>query len=87
MYRVFKRVESTLKIIILKMQPFIEALGEKIINDENLLKDPIQFTKELLSLKADIDIMVSKSFLEDIRFQKSRNESFQKFMNRCDKTP
>jgi hypothetical protein len=41
MYRVFKRVESTLKIIILKMQPYIEALGEKIINDENLLKDPI----------------------------------------------
>jgi hypothetical protein len=31
--------------------------------------------------------MVSKSFQEDIRFQKSRDESFQKFMNRCDKTP
>ncbi len=69
MYRVFKRVESTLKIIILKMQPFIEALGEKIINDENLLKDPVQFTKELLSLKADIDIMVSKSFLEPKQFR------------------
>ena len=87
MYRVFKRVESTLKNIILKIQPYIEALGEKIINDENLLKDPILFTKELLSLKADIDIMVSKSFQEDIRFQKCRDESFQNFMNRCDKTP
>lgn len=31
MYRIFKRVESTLKYIIQKMQPYIESRGEKIV--------------------------------------------------------
>lgn len=33
MYRIFKRVESTLKFIITKMVPYIENRGEKIISD------------------------------------------------------
>jgi hypothetical protein len=33
MYLVFKREESTLKYIIQKMHPYIEARGEKIVKD------------------------------------------------------
>ena len=33
MYKIFKRVESTLKYIINKMQPYIENREEKIISD------------------------------------------------------
>jgi len=44
MYRIFRRVESTLKYIIQKMQPYIEARGEKIVSDEALQKDPVEFT-------------------------------------------
>lgn len=44
MYRIFRRVESTLKYIIQKMQPYIEARGEKIVSDEGLQKDPVEFT-------------------------------------------
>jgi len=51
MFRIFKRVESTLKFIIQKMNPYIEGRGQKIIEDEALLKDPIEFTKKLLELK------------------------------------
>jgi hypothetical protein len=51
MFRIFKRVDSTLKFIIQKMNPYIEGRGEKIIGDEQLLKDPIEFTKKLLELK------------------------------------
>ena len=51
MYRIFKRVETTLKYIIEKMNPYIEGRGKKIIEDEKLLKDPIEFTKRLLELK------------------------------------
>ena len=76
MYRIFKRVEGTLKFIIAKMGPYIESRGEKIISDESLLKDPIEFTKKLLELKSEMDEMVEKSFLNDIRFQKSRDVSF-----------
>jgi hypothetical protein len=68
MFRIFKRVDSTLKFIIQKMNPYIEGRGKKIIEDENLLKDPIEFTKKLLELKQEMDEMVDKSFQNDIRF-------------------
>lgn len=62
MFRIFKRMEGTLKYIIAKMGPYIESRGEKIISDETLLKDPIEFTKKLLELKSEMDDMVEKSF-------------------------
>lgn len=68
LFRIFKRVDSTIKFIITKMAPYIEQRGEKIVTDEALLKDPIEFTKQLLDLKAEMDDMVEKSFQNDIRF-------------------
>jgi len=62
MFRMFKRVESTLKYIIQKMSPYIEDRGKKIVEDEALLKDPIEFTKKLLELKTEMDNMVTSSF-------------------------
>lgn len=44
------------------MSPYIEERGRKIVEDENLLKDPIEFTKKLLELKSEMDNMVEKSF-------------------------
>lgn len=83
MFNLFKRVESTLKFIIQKMAPYIEGRGEKIVTDEALLKDPIEFTARLLNLKKEMDEMVQFSFQNDIRFQKNRDVSFQNFMNKC----
>ncbi len=68
MFRIFKRVESSLKYILQKMGPYIEGRGEKIVKDINLQKDPIEFTKKLLELKQEMDEMVEKSFQNDIRF-------------------
>lgn len=62
MFRVFKRVEATLKYIIQKMAPYIESRGEKIVTDDSLLKDPIEFTSKLLALKKEMDEMVEYSF-------------------------
>jgi cullin 3 len=87
MFRLFKRVESTLKFIIQKMAPYIESRGEKIVTDETLGKDPYEFTAKLLDLKKEMDEMVERSFLNDIRFQKNRDVSFQNFMNKCQFTP
>jgi len=44
------------------MNPYIELRGEKIVKDDNLIKDPIEFTKKLLELKQEMDEMVEKSF-------------------------
>jgi hypothetical protein len=62
MYKVFRRVESTLKYIIQKMQPYIESRGDKIVMDEALVKDPVEFTSRLLAFKAEMDGMVEESF-------------------------
>lgn len=86
MYKMFKRVETTLRLIVQKMGPYIEQRGSKIVTDENLLKDPIEFTKSLLELKAEMDEMVSKSFHDDIAFQGCRDRSFMNFMNTCRQT-
>lgn len=73
MFRLFKRVESTLKYIISKMAPYIEERGKKVVTDPELLKDPIEFSKKLLELKSEMDEMVEKSFLNDMKFQKCRD--------------
>jgi len=87
MYRVFKRVETTLKYIIQKMQPYIETRGEKIVMDEANIKDPSEFTAKLLTFKGEMDLMVEKSFQNDIKFQKNRDVSFQNFMNKQQMSP
>jgi cullin 3 len=68
MYKLFSRVESTLKFILEKMQPYIESCGEKIVSDKELLQKPLEFTKQLLDLKREIDIMVEKSFGNATKF-------------------
>lgn len=87
MYKVFVRVETTIKYIIHKMNPYIENRGKKIVDDETLQKNSIEFTQRLLDLKQEMDEMVQFSFANDIKFQKSRDNSFQNFMNGYQNTP
>ena len=87
MYRVFLRVETTLKYMISKMDPFIIQEGRKIIKNEELTKDPIKFTIKLLELKAEMDQIITYSFNNDMRFQKARDTAFQNFMNEFERTP
>lgn len=83
MYKIFKRDPFTLTLIIHKMIPYIEERGEKIVKDEKHLKDPNEFTAKLLDLKQEMDKMIEDSFLNDMKFQKGRDTSFQNFMNSC----
>lgn len=87
MYKIFKRDQQTLTFIIKKMIPYIEGRGEKIVKDEVLLANPIEFTKKLLELKSEMDKMLDESFKNDMKFQKGRDTSFQNFMNQQSQTP
>lgn len=69
------------------MNPYIAQEGGKIISDTDNLADPNKFTLQLLDFKAQMDDLIEKSFLNDMRFQKARDFAFQEFMNNCDKTP
>lgn len=87
MYKIFKRDQQTLTLVIKKMIPYIEGRGEKIVKDEVLLANPLDFTKKLLELKAEMDRMLDESFKNDMKFQKGRDTSFQNFMNQQSQTP
>ena len=87
MYSVFLRVETTLKYMIQKMDPFIMQEGHKIIKNQELCKEPIKFTQKLLELKEEIDQIISQAFNNDMRFQKARDIAFQNFMNDFERTP
>jgi hypothetical protein len=50
------------------MMSYIEIRGEKIVTDESLQKNPVEFTNKLLSFKDDIDLMVEKIFKNDVIF-------------------
>ena len=81
MFRVFRRDEETFKLIIKHMCPYIEKRGTELIQDENLSKNPIEFTKKLLELKAEMDQMIEYSFQQQLPFQLGRDNSFQTFIN------
>lgn len=59
----------------------------QLINDKQLISDPVGFTKKLLELKAEMDSLVEKSFKDDLKFQKGRDKGFQNFMNEFGQTP
>lgn len=68
MYQVFSRVDSTLKYIILKMNDYIQQEGNKIIQNKDLLQDPIKFTQALLDFKHEMDELIKVSFKNDMKF-------------------
>ena len=76
LFNIFKRDPNTFGLIIQKMNPYILERGKKIVEDENLIKSPIDFTQGLLDFKKEIDNMVKESFSDSMLFQKARDNSF-----------
>ena len=87
LFNVFSRDESKYENILNKMKPYIEEEGALIVNEEGNLKDPLMFTQKLLAFKSEIDIMVQESFMNQILFQKTRDQAFMNFMNEQPFTP
>lgn len=87
MYRLFERVEGTLKYIFEEMGPYIEERGKELTSDEVLQKDPVKFTEKLLALKGEMDKLVIECFNNNPKFNQVRDKSFQKFMNDWADTP
>ena len=68
LYDIFKRDQNTFGLIIQKMNPYILDRGQKIVMDENNVKDPHLFTEKLLEFKAEIDELVNHSFANQMMF-------------------
>jgi len=87
MYDLYSRSDSTLKYILLEMGPYIESRGQVVLNDEQLLKNPVKFTQNLLDLKKEMDEIVLHCFNNDPKFNQTRDKSFLNFMNKFSETP
>ena len=59
---VFSYDESTYVFILNIMTPFIMEKGMAIVKNDENLKDPLLFTKKLLDLRMEINLMVEGSF-------------------------
>jgi hypothetical protein len=87
MYQLYSRVDGTLKYMLLEMSPYVESRGMTLIQDEELLKDPVKFTSKLLELKKEMDEIVMTCFNNDPKFNQNRDKAFLNFMNKFSETP
>lgn len=81
LYDLFSRDESSYKLIIDKMKPYILERGKSIVQLDENLKDPKLFSESLLDFKKEVDTMVCTCFKNQVEFQKERDSSFMTFMN------
>ncbi|CAI2383746.1 unnamed protein product [Moneuplotes crassus] len=87
MYLLYSRVEPTLKYILLELSNYVEELGQILISNEGLQKQPIKFVEKLLELMAEIQEIVLKCFQNDRKFHLACENSFLSFMNKFSETP
>eukprot|EP00826_Nyctotherus_ovalis_P047005 TRINITY_DN5357_c0_g1_i4.p1 TRINITY_DN5357_c0_g1~~TRINITY_DN5357_c0_g1_i4.p1 ORF type:complete len:571 (-),score=227.42 TRINITY_DN5357_c0_g1_i4:413-2125(-) len=83
LYNLLLRKEKTLCFIYDKMKPYIEGRGKAIVNNSEVLMDPVLFVNKLLELKKEMDTMVQESFHNHQLFMQMRDRAFQNFMNDC----
>lgn len=58
MYKILEKGDDCLKLIIQKMNPYLEARGNAIVQNEANLKDHMEFSKKLLAFKEEIDVAI-----------------------------
>ena len=87
LYKCFSREDSNLGEVIHCLSEYIEEFGGKIVTDETLVKNPIDYSKKLLQFKKEIDGLIADSFSNNLRFEKGRDNAFQNFMNANQQTP
>ncbi len=87
LFQLLNRKQNTLPFIFDKMKPYIEGRGRAVVEDKEVLKDPILFTNKLLELKKEMDAMVQDAFNNHPSFMQTRDRAFQSFMNDCPYTP
>lgn len=87
MYRIFKRVESSLVHITDKLKIYISARGTQITQDPALGNEPLELIQKLLDFKEEIDHLVKYSFKNDKKFEIARDHTFISFLNAFENIP
>jgi len=61
---------------------FVRETGEKLVDDHDSDKKPVEFVHELLDLQKKFEDIVREAFEEDKNFQKAVKEAFEFFVNK-----
>ncbi len=85
MYNLFARVPSILDILREFMYEHVKKLGLQIVADQQAVKDPVAFVKQILDLKNKYSEIVAKSFKGDKKALKRLKDSFDEFLNKDNK--
>jgi cullin 3 len=83
LFAVVSKDESQFVHVQEKFSKFIEDQGTSIVSEKTLQEDPIEYTKKVMMFKASIDEIVEVSFENHAFFQRTRDSSIQKFLNKC----
>ncbi|EAR92331.1 cullin family protein (macronuclear) [Tetrahymena thermophila SB210] len=94
LYKLFKRVAETLDHVAKKLGQYINYHGN-IFNEQSdsrksegvTQKDiAVEFVQKVFALKKECDHLVQDVFNQDITIQKARDNAFQNFLNKNDKS-
>ena len=81
-FQLFKLHPQSLNVINNAFQPYIRKRGEEINQNKEISKDPKKFIPQLISLKKEMDKLVSECFENHTQFQDGKNKAFSTFMNK-----
>ena len=87
LFQLLSKRPPTLPFVFDKLKPYIENRGKTIVDDKEVLKDPILFITKLIELKKEMDTLVEEAFNNHPSFMQTRDRAFQAFMNDCPYTP
>ena len=81
MYALFSRIPSTLDILRDAMGKYIKQCGLAIVADQDTVKEPMTFVRQMLDLKAKFDRIIQESFRNEKKMQKKLKDAFEEFVN------
>lgn len=81
MYHLFGRVDDTNSALQQAMYDYVKNEGERIISNEENIKNPEKFVEEVLALRQQFQNIVTNAFEEDKIFQRKLKEAFEHFIN------
>ena len=81
-YKLFTYYPESLKLIQKSFREYIKERFQALHNDKELSKDSIQFAHALISLKKEMDELVSLCFENHTDFQDSENKEFSLLMSK-----
>eukprot|EP00931_Biecheleriopsis_adriatica_P074977 TRINITY_DN48942_c0_g1_i1.p1 TRINITY_DN48942_c0_g1~~TRINITY_DN48942_c0_g1_i1.p1 ORF type:complete len:757 (+),score=200.80 TRINITY_DN48942_c0_g1_i1:70-2340(+) len=82
MYKLFRREPTMLPHMVAVMEPYIAQRCTRIVDDQQMIDNPVDYIAKVLELKKEIDDMVAVCFDNDASFQKGRNKGLEGVLNK-----